>query len=215
MSLSEFEYTVSELKKNIEGDVLVSYADRVGYATDESIFHLLPAFVVAPKTENDIISTVQIAKKFNTSITCRGGGTGVAGQSIGSGIVLDLKKYFNLIKSIELDTALVQPGVVLKDLNAELAKHGKRFAPDPGSWMSCTIGGMVATNASGPHGFLHGSTREHVLAQTVVLADGKLEKAENLSKRFSALVDNMRINKSRIEKHWPLVRKNSSGYPLL
>lgn len=214
MTELNIDSAIRELRLHLEGDVLSSYHERVSYATDESIFSLLPALVVAPKSVKDVQSLIEVANYYQLSISARGGGTGVAGQSIGSGIVVDFKKYFNQILDIASDHVRLQPGVVLKDLNAALLKQGRKFAPDPGSWRTCTVGGMAATNAAGPHCFKYGSTREHLLDMNVVLSSGVETKATNLAQQFPLLAENIKIHQGRIQSQMPLVRKNSSGYAL-
>ncbi len=184
------------------------------YSTDESIFTLLPSVIVVPCDEIDVQVCVSIAQFFNVPITARGGGTGVAGQSIGSGMVLDFHPHFHRTLEIFKESAVVEPGVILQDLNRELGKQGKRFAPDPGSRASCTLGGMVATNAAGPHSYCHGSTRDHVKRMRVVLADGAILDTSSLEKRFPNLATAVCLQKEMIVKTQPKTRKNSSGHPL-
>src|SRR5262249_19720752 len=105
-------------------------------------------------------------------LIARGAGTGMAGESLGEGVGIDLNPHLRDMGEIGADTVGVQPGVVLQRLNAELAKVGRRFAPDPASAATCTIGGMLATNASGSRCLKHGYTRAHVSRLKVVLNNG-------------------------------------------
>src|SRR4029453_7561344 len=119
---------------------------------------------------------VELAAQHGIPITPRGGGTSQAGQSIGSGIVLDTSKHLNRVLEINPDErwARVEPGVVLDELNASLRQHNLRFAPDVSSASRATVGGMMANNSSGARSVLYGKTIDHVLEQRVVLSDGKL-----------------------------------------
>jgi FAD/FMN-containing dehydrogenase/Fe-S oxidoreductase len=103
----------------------------------------------------------------------RGAGSGVAGESLGTGLVVDLSKHFRSILEVGSDTVRVQPGVVYRDLEVRLTREGRRFAPDPASGSQCTLGGMLATNASGARALRHGYTRDHVAAARIVLDNGE------------------------------------------
>ena len=117
--------------------------------------------VVLPRDEEDLRALVRYAGEHQLPLIPRGAGTGLAGEALGPGIVIDLSKHFRSILDIGTDTVRVQPGVVLRELNRRLALNGRRFAPDP-AHLECTLGGMLATNASGPRAIKHGYTRDHV-----------------------------------------------------
>jgi len=203
-----------ELRSNLQGDVLNSFHDRIRYSTDESIYTSTPSVIVVPKDEADVQVAMAIAQFFMVPITARGGGTSIAGQAIGTGMVMDFQQYFKRILDISGETATVQPGVILQNLNTALAKYGRRFAPDPGSRATATLGGMVSTNASGPHSYLHGSTRDHVKRLRVVLSDGAIMDSGALEHRFPTLHKAIHAREKLIQDVSPRVRKNSSGYPL-
>jgi FAD/FMN-containing dehydrogenase/Fe-S oxidoreductase len=161
-----------DLKGVLKGDVLFDDFSRVLYSTDASIFQVRPLGVVAPRDEEDVQTLVRYAAEHHLPLIPRGAGSGLAGEALGSGIVLDLSRHLRSIIEVGADTVRVQPGVVYEELNHRLAPLGRRFAPDPASGAQCTIGGMVATNASGAHLLRHGYTREHVTALRVVLDAG-------------------------------------------
>lgn len=142
------------------------------YATDASLFRVDPLAAAAPRDEADLQFLVAYAFRNNLPVIPRGAGTGLAGESLGYGIVVDLSVHFRGILDAGEDWVRVEPGVVLNRLNAELAKSGRRFAPDPASGASCTIGGMIATDASGGRAARHGYTRDHVRHLRVVWDDG-------------------------------------------
>jgi FAD/FMN-containing dehydrogenase/Fe-S oxidoreductase len=163
-----------DLRREVSGDVRFDRLSRALYATDASVYQIEPLGVVLPRSHDDVEAVVAIAARHGVPITARGGGTSQAGQSIGAGLVLDTSKYLNRIRHVDVDarTARVEPGVVLDDLNAQLAPHGLRFAPDVSSSSRATLGGMMANNSSGARSVVYGKTGDHVRSQRVVLADG-------------------------------------------
>jgi FAD/FMN-containing dehydrogenase/Fe-S oxidoreductase len=165
-----------ELEKAVDGEVRFDAVSRALYSTDASVYQIEPLGVVIPKSAEAVIAAVNLAAAHGMAITPRGGGTSQAGQSIGSGLVLDTSKYLNRVIEINPDGmwARVEPGVVLDELNAALRPHHLRFAPDVSSASRATIGGMMANNSSGARSVLYGKTIDHVLEQRVVLADGRL-----------------------------------------
>jgi FAD/FMN-containing dehydrogenase/Fe-S oxidoreductase len=165
-----------ELHDHIEGEVRFDRVSRALYSTDASVYQIEPLGVVVPRTRDDVVRVVEIARRHGVSITARGGGTSQAGQAIGAGLQLDTSKYFNRILEVNPVErwAWVEPGVVLDELNAHLRPHGLRFAPDISTASRATLGGMMANNSSGARSVLYGKTIDHVLEQQVVLADGSL-----------------------------------------
>ena len=149
---------------------------RALYSTDASVYQIEPLGVVIPRSAEAVVRAIALAAQHGVPITPRGGGTSQAGQSIGSGIVLDTSKYLNRVLEINPDErwARVEPGVVLDELNAALRPHNLRFAPDVSSASRATVGGMMANNSSGARSVLYGKTIDHVLEQRVVLSDGTL-----------------------------------------
>jgi FAD/FMN-containing dehydrogenase/Fe-S oxidoreductase len=164
----------TELGKQIDGDVHHDELNRMLYAADASIYQHLPLAVIKPKHRNDCINLVRFAAKHNLPLIPRAAGTSLAGQVVGSGVVVDTSRYMNNIVEINIDnkTARVQPGVVLSILNRQIRKFGLQFAPDPSTANRCTISGMIGNNAWGAHCPLHGTTRDHVIAMDHVLSDG-------------------------------------------
>ena len=164
----------SDLEQAIRGEVRFDRLSRAIYSTDASVFQIVPAGVVLPRCEEDVVATVRSCARFGVPLTARGGGTSQAGQCIGAGIILDCSKYFNDVLEINAAErwARVRPGCVLDDLNQQLRPHGLQFAPDISTASRVTIGGMVANNSSGTHSIIYGKTSDHVLELRVVLADG-------------------------------------------
>ena len=139
--------------------------NRALYATDASVYQIMPMGVVLPKTEEDVVETLAVCARYKRFFTARGGGTSQAGQCIGPGIVLDFSRYFDQVLEINAEEkwARVEPGVVLDDLNRQVKPLGLQFAPDISTSNRATIGGMVANNSSGTHSVIHGKTIDHVL----------------------------------------------------
>jgi FAD/FMN-containing dehydrogenase/Fe-S oxidoreductase len=160
-----------DLKGILKGESRFDDLTCALYSTDASIFEVRPAGVVVPRDEEDVQALVRYAAEHQVPLVPRGAGTGLAGESLGEGLIVDLSKYFRGILDIGSDTVRVQPGVVYRDLERELARIGRRFAPDPAN-VECTLGGMLATNASGSLAFRHGFTRDHVLRLRIVLDNG-------------------------------------------
>ncbi|HJT77250.1 MAG TPA: FAD-binding oxidoreductase, partial [Gemmataceae bacterium] len=149
-----------DLRGVVRGDILCDDLSCTLYSTDASIFQVQPLGVVVPRDEEDVRAVVRYAAENQLPLVPRGAGTGMAGEALGSGLVLDLSRHLRSVLEVGADTVRVQPGVVLRDLNEQLARVGRRFAPDPASGGQCTVGGMLATNASGATALKHGYTRD-------------------------------------------------------
>ncbi|HEY7311661.1 MAG TPA: FAD-linked oxidase C-terminal domain-containing protein [Gemmataceae bacterium] len=215
-----------DLKGIIKGELLFDHLARTLYSTDASIFEVRPAGVVVPRDEEDVQALVRYAAEHQVPLVPRGAGTGLAGESLGSGLIVDLSKHFRRILDVSADSVRVQPGVVYRDLSRVLARIGRRFAPDPAN-VECTLGGMLATNASGARAFRHGFTRDHVLRVRAVLDNGEAadvgrqsrwptaEAAHNrLDDIVSSVVTLMEQQAGVIESCRPRTRFNHCGYLL-
>jgi FAD/FMN-containing dehydrogenase/Fe-S oxidoreductase len=162
------------LKQSLEGDVFTDQVQKVIYATDASSYREIPQAVTRPKNREDIRKIIGFARQMGTSVIPRAGGTSLAGQVVGSGIVVDISKYLNKIGELNVAERWieVEPGVVLAELNQFLAKHGLQFAPETSTANRCCIGGMLGNNSCGLHSLVYGSTREHILEVEGILSDG-------------------------------------------
>jgi FAD/FMN-containing dehydrogenase/Fe-S oxidoreductase len=158
------------------GDVRSDRVSRALYATDASVYQIVPLVVAFPSTAEDIAAAVRVCARFGVPITARGGGTSQAGQSIGAGVILDCSKHFDRVLEINPTErwARVEPGCVLDDLNLALKPYRLQFAPDISTSNRATIGGMIANNSSGARSVLYGKTIDYVLELKTVLADGSL-----------------------------------------
>ncbi len=166
-------------QQGFKGDIATDYAARLALATDNSIYQNLPAAIVFPRSEQDIILLTTLAKQTRfgaLSFTARGGGTGTNGQSLNSGIIVDLSRHMNKILDIDPQQGWVrvQPGVVKDQLNQWLKPYGYFFAPELSTSNRATIGGMINTDASGQGSLVYGKTSDHVLGLRAVLMDGEL-----------------------------------------
>ena len=164
---------------------------KIAYATDASVYREIPYGVAYPETVEDIQELMQMARARNTHLIPRAGGTSIAGQVVGSGIVVDISKHLNKIVKINAEErwAIVQPGVVRDELNIALKPYGLFFSPETSTSNRCCIGGMFGNNSCGTHSLVYGSTRHHVLGAVGILADGSKEefvdyKVNELELRF-------------------------------
>ncbi|GAB3686783.1 FAD-binding and (Fe-S)-binding domain-containing protein [Nocardiopsis oceani] len=148
---------------------------RAAYTSDASVYRAVPALVVEPRDADDAARAVEVARGRGLPVTARGGGTSVAGNALGEGVVLDFSRHMNRVVSVDPDAAeaVVQPGAVLDDLRRSARVHGLTFGPDPSTHSRCTLGGMIGNNACGSHSVAWGSTADNVVALTHLLADGR------------------------------------------
>ncbi|MBN1766087.1 MAG: FAD-binding protein [Sedimentisphaerales bacterium] len=222
------------LRNQVRGEVHFDDVTLGLYATDASIYQIMPVAVILPRDGEDVRAAVQVAVQHKVSILPRGAGTSLNGQAVGAAIVLDFSKYMNRI--LELNVAerwvRVEPGIVLDELNVELARHGLTFAPDPATGNRATIGGMIGNNSSGMRSIIYGMTIDHIRECKTLLADGTVldfrelepqeyeqrcrgtdgntREAEILS-GFKELIESSR---DEIEKRFPKVGRRVQGYNL-
>ena len=224
---------VNNLAPRLKGDVAVDEASRTLYATAACMYKIFPAAVVYPKNTADVIQVVRFAKENGLSVTPRGAASSLVGQAVNSGIMLDFTKYMNRILGYneQGQTVRVQPGTVYGALNRYLKQFARYFPPDPSSGEYCTIGGMVANNATGAHSIKNGATVDYIESLEVVLADGELVRTKKydpgdadflaslqednpLSEMNRFLFTLAREKHKLIKAHSPKVEKNTSGYRL-
>jgi FAD/FMN-containing dehydrogenase/Fe-S oxidoreductase len=169
-----------DLKGFFKGELHFDRLTRALYSTDASIFQVQPLGVAVPRDEADVQALVRYAGENQLALVGRGAGTGLAGESLGAGLVVDLSQSFREILEVGPDFIRAQPGVTARELNDRLARDGRRFAPDPASAETCTLGGMLATDASGARALKHGYTRDHLRALRVVLDNGDVAEARTV-----------------------------------
>ncbi|MDO4826826.1 MAG: FAD-linked oxidase C-terminal domain-containing protein [Bacteroidia bacterium] len=154
---------------------------RIAYSTDASVYREVPLGVAYPETAEDVVALLGQARQRHTCLIPRAAGTSIAGQVVGSGIVVDIKAWDKILEvNPEERWARVQPGVVRDELNIRLRQYGLQFSPETSTSDRCCIGGMFGNNSCGTHSLIYGSTRHHVLACKGVLSDGTLFDTERL-----------------------------------
>ena len=172
---------VKELKQTIRGEVRFDDGSRALYSTDSSNYRQIPIGVVIPKSEKDIIQTINLCRKYKAPLLSRGGGTSLAGQCCNVAVMMDMAKYYNKILNIDKEKKLVtvQPGIVLDEMrNATKAKVNMTFGPDPATHDHCTLGGMLGNNSCGIHSVmaafegLGARTSDNTESITIVTYDG-------------------------------------------
>src|SRR5437016_913066 len=163
------------LRSRISGEVRFDRASRLMYSTDASIYEIEPLGVVIPRSHEDVVATMEIARDFKVPVLPRGAGTSLAGQTVCDAVVIDMSKYLNRVLEVnrEEQWAIVEPGVVQEQLNLHLRPMGFVFGPDTSTSNRATIGGMMGNNSAGSHSIVYGKTIDHVLEMDVVLASGE------------------------------------------
>jgi len=214
-----------DLARIVKGAVFTDILHRAAYSSDASIYQIVPACVVCPRDAQDIAAVVKYAKDKQISVAARGAGSGVAGESLTSGILLDVTRYMNSIISIENGGELVicEPGVVLDELNNYLAQFGRKIGPDPSTSNRAVIGGCVANNATGAHSLQFGYTGDYVEKVEAILADGSIvELANNYQPKTMSdsrideiakqCISLLAGKKDVIANALPATKRNRSGY---
>src|SRR5580692_6281801 len=217
------------LSREITGDVFFDSFNRGRYATDASFYQIVPAGVVVPRTIDEGLRALAITRDAGRKVTPRGGGTSQCGQTINDGIVVDLSKHLNRLLSLDVEnkTCVVEPGIVLDDLNRQLKKHGLWFPVDVSTASRATIGGMAGNNSCGGRSLRYGTMRDNTLAMDAALADGTLMHfgevprdltQTNSNDKASELFRDMLALGSReaaeIADKFPKVQRRVGGYNL-
>src|SRR6201994_3123867 len=165
-----------KLSREITGDVLFDAFSRGRYATDASFYQIMPDGVVVPRTIDEALRALAIAREAGKTVTPRGGGTSQCGQTVNDGIVVDFSKHLNRMLSLDVGnrSCVVEPGIVLDDLNRKLKKHGLWFPVDVSTASRATIGGMAGNNSCGGRSLRYGTMRDNTHSMDAALADGTL-----------------------------------------
>ena len=173
----------AELRRAGIAEVDASTRRRAEYSSDASNYRVVPQAVVFPRAADEVALAVQVARDTGTPLVPRGAGTSCAGNAVSSGIVLDFSRYLNRIVRLdpEAGLAVVEPGVILGQLQQAAAPYGLRFGPDPSTQARCTIGGMIGNNACGAHALAYGKSADNVEALQLLLADGRSLRAGTLA----------------------------------
>ena len=231
VSESDTRSLVDDLSKQVSGEVRFDKMSRVLYSTDASMYQIEPIGVVIPRDAEDVIAVVETANRHNVTVLPRGGGTSLAGQTVGQSIVIDFSKYMRNIIEVNEEEQWVrtEPGIVLDVLNHELRGTGLLFSPDPSTSNRGNIGGALGNNSCGAHSIMWGKTVDNVHEMDVVLSDGQTTRFSQLD--GSALETRMRgsglegdiyrklfeigdANRDEILARYPKIQRRVSGYNL-
>jgi len=219
----------TRLRREITGDVLFDQFSRGRYATDASFYQIMPVGVVVPRTMDEALRALAIARDAGRVVTPRGGGTSQCGQTVNDGIVVDFSKHLNRLLSLDLDNrnCVVEPGIVLDDLNRKLKQHGLWFPVDVSTASRATIGGMAGNNSCGGRSLRYGTMRDNTRSMDAALADGAVlhfgEVSRNLARAntpddASGLFQDMLALGEReateIAERFPKVQRRVGGYNL-
>ncbi len=201
---------------------------KTAYAVDASIYRMTPQAVALVESDDHIHAVVRYAVSRGIPLTARAAGTNLTGSAIGSGIILDVSRLHRILEiNREEKWARVEPGIVLAELNKQLARHGLLFGPDPSSGDMCKLGGMLANNSAGPHTLRYGAVKDNVEALRVCLPSGEWLDARGYAvddPRVTALLSShqalrdtwslMKEHAALLDRKRPVVSKNSCGYNL-
>ena len=224
MTLSNAQ--LDQLQHSLDGDVTVDPATRAMYATDASVYQIMPAGVVRPRHAEDVARVLAFCREHGISITARGGGTSQAGQAIGAGLQLDFSKYLGQLVELQPDRnrVRVQPGIVLDELNHTLRPYGLTLPLDLSTSSRATLGGMICNNSSGTRSVVYGKTIDYVESLTVMLADGSvvvLDDSEPDADTHGLLADChqavLRLaaeHAEEIQRRYPKLLRRVGGYNL-
>src|SRR4051794_10111484 len=219
----------ARLSREITGDVLFDRFNRGRYATDASFYQMMPLGVVVPRTMDEALRALAIARDDGRVVTPRGGGTSQCGQTVNEGGVVDVSKHLNRIVSLDVANrcCVVEPGIVLDDLNRQLRKHGLWFPVDVSTASRATIGGMAGNNSCGGRSLRYGTMRDNTLSIDAALADGTLlhfgEVPHDLARvnspesglaLFRDMLDLGEREAVEIAEKFPKVQRRVGGYNL-
>ncbi|HEY8281710.1 MAG TPA: FAD-binding and (Fe-S)-binding domain-containing protein [Leifsonia sp.] len=162
------------LNARVQGEVRFDRGTLGAYSTDASNYRQIPIAVVVPTTVDAGAEAVAVCREFGAPVLSRGGGTSLAGECTNAGVIIDWSKYCNKLLSVDVGarTAIVEPGIVLDDLNAELASRGLMFGPKPATHSHCTVGGMIGNNSCGSSAQAYGKTVDNLRRLEVLTYDG-------------------------------------------
>ncbi|WP_436847444.1 FAD-binding and (Fe-S)-binding domain-containing protein [Streptomyces aureus] len=205
------------LAREVRGEVAFDATARALTTMDASNYRRVPLGVVAPRDADDVAAALAVCRSHGVPVVARGGGTSIAGQATGTGVVLDFTRHMNRVLALdpEARTAVVQPGAVLDRLQEAAAPHGLRFGPDPSTHSRCTLGGMIGNNSCGSHSVVWGTTADNVRELTVVGAGGDTRR---LGRGLLGAPDGLRAlvegELALLRTGFPELPRRISGYAL-
>jgi len=221
-AMSEFE---SRLRRELQGEVAFDAGSRGRYATDASIYQIMPLGVVVPRDQNDLGVALNIARDAGAPVLPRGGGTSQCGQTVNEALVIDTSRWLTGIGDLDVEarTVTVEPGVVLDHLNAWLKPHGLWFPVDVSTSAQCTLGGMAGNNSCGSRSIRYGNMVHNVLSLETTLADGRdvhfgwfdeIGPGSPLAGLADSISAILRREAAAIREHYPQVLRRVGGYNL-
>ena len=216
-------HLAARLTTETRGEVLISAADRGRYATDASIYQMMPLAAFVPGDAADVKTALDICRDLKVPIVPRGGGTSQCGQTVGAGLVIDYSKHVRNILNVDVAarTVEVEPGLVLDHLNAALKKHGLWYPVDVSTSAQATLGGMAGNNSCGSRSIAYGNMVHNVLGAKAWLSDGSLVEMgryDSAHGRAREIGDSVQLlcddYQDEIEARWPTVLRRVGGYNL-
>lgn len=217
---------VKELERAIgEHNVAFDDVTRAIYSTDASNYQIIPVGVAFPRDGDDVCAVHEIATAHQLPLLPRGGGTSLAGQTVGHAIVMDFTRHMRRFRSVNAEqrTVVVEPGMVLDQLNQQLGKLGLKYGPDPASGNRATVGGALGNNSTGTHSILYGMSSDHVRWVDVVLASGEkvrlgppeLTPQNQTTQRIATNIRQiLQQHESQIVERYPKTWRTVAGYAL-
>jgi FAD/FMN-containing dehydrogenase/Fe-S oxidoreductase len=211
------------LRRETQGEVLFDTASRGRYATDASIYQIMPVGVFVPTTADEVATALAIARELKVPVLARGAGTSQCGQTVGAALVIDHSKHLRRVLSLDVAArrATVEPGLVLDHLNAQLKPHGLWFAVDVSTSAQATLGGMAGNNSCGSRSIAYGNMVHSMAGMQAWLADGSLldfgpvQQASGRAAQIAAFVRGLaEQHRDTIEANWPKVLRRVAGYSL-
>src|SRR5580700_1355639 len=217
------------LARETTGEVLFDPFSRGRYATDASFYQIMPAGVVVPRSMDEALRALAICRDAGRIVTPRGGGTSQCGQTVNHGIVIDFSRHLNRIVALDVEnrSCVVEPGIVLDDLNRQLKKHGLWFPVDVSTASRATIGGMAGNNSCGGRSLRYGTMRDNTLSMDAALADGTilhfgevprdLARLNSSGDGFGLFADMLALGEreaAEIAERFPKVQRRVGGYNL-
>jgi FAD/FMN-containing dehydrogenase/Fe-S oxidoreductase len=220
-----------DLENATSGEVRFDKVSRGIYSTDGSVYQIMPAGVVIPRSADDVIDTLRVCREHGVSVTARGGGTSQSGQAVGAGVQIDFSKYMRRIVEFDAEaaTVVVEPGIVVDELNNQLKPHGLQLPIDLSTASRATIGGMIANNSSGTRSIIYGTTMDYVLELEMLLSDGSVVQlrpldTEELERKCNQVDLEGRcyytvrrlaqLHAAEIDKRYPKILRRVGGYNL-
>ncbi|WSB49275.1 FAD-binding oxidoreductase [Streptomyces cellulosae] len=213
--MTEQRELAAALRGAVRGEVDLGVTARALTTMDASNYRRIPLGVVAPRDADDVAATLAVCRERGVPVVPRGGGTSIAGQATGTGIVLDFTRHMNRLLSLDPDagTAVVQPGLVLDRLQEAAAPHGLRFGPDPSTHGRCTLGGMIGNNSCGSHSVAWGTTADNVRTLSVITARGeRLRPGPGWAGAPESLRPLVQGELARLRTGFPDLPRRISGY---